>query len=150
MSATLSTAASLPTPAERPAADVVIFDGHCGICTAQIARLARWDSAGRLAFLSLHDPEVARRYPELTHEQLMADMYVVDRRGRRHRGAAALRYLSGRLPRLYALWLPLHMPGTLWFWQWCYRLVANRRYRLSAAMCDGGTCRLHAQGKRRV
>jgi predicted DCC family thiol-disulfide oxidoreductase YuxK len=126
---------------------VVIYDGHCGICTAQIERLARWDGGGRLAFVSLHDPVVAQRWPELSREQLMADMYVVDRRGRKHRGAAAIRHLSGRLPRLWWLWLPLHLPFSLPLWQWLYRLVANRRYKLSQALCDDGACRLHAKGK---
>ena len=72
----------LPTPAENPAADIVIYDGHCKFCTGQVQNLARWDGKGRrLAFLSLHDPEVAKRFPDLTYDQLMEEMYVVDQRG---------------------------------------------------------------------
>src|SRR5689334_7244326 len=71
----------LPSPAERPDADVVIYDGHCRICTAQIRKLAWWDCQGKLSYLSLHDPEVAKRYPDLTHERLMEEMVVVDRGG---------------------------------------------------------------------
>jgi predicted DCC family thiol-disulfide oxidoreductase YuxK len=134
----------LPTPAERPAADVVIYDGHCRICTGQIRRLAGWDSGGRLAYLSLHDAETARRYPDLSHEALMQDMYVVDQRGRRYRGAEAIRFLSRRLPRLWWLAPLLHLPGTLPLWQWCYRQVAKRRYRFGRIeSCDDGSCRLH-------
>ena len=48
----------LPTPAERPDADVVIYDGQCGICTAQVRKLPWWDCQGKLSYLSLHDPEV--------------------------------------------------------------------------------------------
>ena len=136
--------APLPTPDERPAADVVIYDGHCRICTGQIRRLAAWDSGGRLAYLSLHDAETARRYPDLSHEALMQDMYVVDQRGRRHRGAEAIRFLSCRLPRLWWLAPLLHLPGTLPLWQWCYRQVAKRRYRFGRIeSCDDGSCRLH-------
>ena len=51
--------------------------------------------------MSLHDPLVGERFPDLTHEQLMEQMYVVDRAGRRHGGAGAIRYLSRRLPRLW-------------------------------------------------
>jgi predicted DCC family thiol-disulfide oxidoreductase YuxK len=135
----------LPSPEERPDAPVVIFDGHCRICQGQIQRLARWDRGGRLAFLSLHDPEVRRRYPDLTHEQLMADMYVVDPQGKSHRGAAAFRYLSTQLPRLWILAPLLHLPGTLPLWQFCYRQVANRRYRFGTTQkCDGDSCRVHA------
>src|SRR5271169_5540779 len=95
-----SSAAMLPSPAHRPLAEVVIFDGNCQLCTAQVSRLAKWDTHGRLAFLSLHDPEVGRRYPKLTHEALMREMVVVDRHGRFHHGAAAVRQVARRIPRL--------------------------------------------------
>ncbi|HEV2969953.1 MAG TPA: DUF393 domain-containing protein [Pirellulales bacterium] len=135
---------SLPTPDERPGADVVIYDGHCRICTAQIKKLTWWDCQGKLAYLSLHDPEVPRRYPDLTHEQLMQEMVIVDRHGDRHRGAEAIRYLSRRLRRLWWLAPILHIPFSLPLWSWLYRQVANRRYRFGrTAECDGGTCHLH-------
>ena len=105
--------ADLPTPEERPRADVVIYDGNCRICMRQVARLAWWDCQARLAYLSLHDPEVARRYPDLSHEMLMRDMYVVDQGGRRHRGAEAFRYLSRRLRRLWWLAPVLHIPFSM-------------------------------------
>ena len=134
----------LPSPEDRPGADVVIYDGHCKICTAQVRRLARFDGGGRLAYLSLHDPAVAERYPELTHEQLMADMYVVDQAGRRHRGAAAIRYLSGRLPRLWPLAPLLYLPFSLPLWQTLYRQIANRRYRFGKIdACDDDACSVH-------
>jgi predicted DCC family thiol-disulfide oxidoreductase YuxK len=137
----------LPTPAERPEADVVIYDGNCRICTAQISRLPWWDCQGKLSYLSLHDQEVARRYPDLTHEMLMRDMYVVDRSGRRHRGAAALRDLSLRLRRLWWLAPVLHIPFTLPLWQFLYRQIAARRYRVGRLdACDGDACALHAPG----
>jgi predicted DCC family thiol-disulfide oxidoreductase YuxK len=139
---------ALPTPAERPEADVVIFDGNCRICTAQIRKLAWWDCQGKLAYLSLHDPEVARRYPDLTHDMLMAQMYVVDRQGRRYGGAAAIRYLSRRLRRLWWLAPVLHFPGSLPLWQWLYQQVAKRRYRFGTVQeCDGDACRLHSHSK---
>lgn len=139
-------ASPLPTPAERPQADIVIFDGHCRFCRAQVEQLARWDARGRrLAFLSLHDPEVAKRFPDLTYDQLMQEMYVVDRHGRRHAGAAALRYLSRRLPVLYIFAPLLHLPFTLPLWRWAYRQVAKRRYWFgrSAPVCEEEACRIH-------
>ena len=134
----------LPTPAERPDADVVIYDGHCRICTAQIKKLLWWDCQGKLSYLSLHDPEVARRYPDLTHEQLMQEMVIVDRHGKRHPGAEAVRYLTRRLRRLWWLAPILHIPLSLPLWRWLYRQVAKRRYKFGkTAECDGGTCHLH-------
>ena len=134
----------LPSPADRPDAAVVIYDGNCRFCTAQVARLARWDSRRRLAFLSLHEPESARRYPDLTREQLMEQMYLVDRRGTRHGGAAAFRCLTRRLPRLWGLAPLMHIPFSLCLWQWMYRQIAKRRYWLGKlASCVDGTCRYH-------
>ena len=136
----------LPSPAENPSGEIVIYDGHCKFCTASVQKLARWDRAGRLSFLSLHDPEVATRFPQLTYDQLMQEMYLVDRRGRIHRGAEAFRYLTTRIPRLFALAPLLHIPFTLPFWRWAYRQIARRRYRLRGktdAACDDGTCQVH-------
>jgi predicted DCC family thiol-disulfide oxidoreductase YuxK len=143
---TVSTDPPLPSPADRPEAEVVIYDGHCRICTGQIRCLASWDRGGRLAYLSLHDPLVAQRYSDLTHDALMRDMYLIDRQGRRHRGAEALRIITRRLPRLWWLAPILHLPGTLSLWQWLYRQVANRRYRFGRVeSCDDGSCELHSR-----
>lgn len=142
-----TTSKHLPTPAENPAADIVIFDGHCKFCTWQVSNLARWDGhRRRLAFLSLHDPEVARRFPDLTYDQLMQAMYVVDQKGQRHAGAEALRYLTTRLPKLYWLAPLMRIPFTMPLWGWGYRQVAKHRYKIMGktdASCDDGACQVH-------
>jgi predicted DCC family thiol-disulfide oxidoreductase YuxK len=137
----------LPTAADNPDADIVIFDGHCKFCTAQVQNLARWDRYGRLAFLSLHDPEVARRFPDLSYDQLMNEMYVVDRQGNRYGGAAAFRYLTTKLPRLYWLAPLMYFPFSMPLWRWGYRQFAKRRYLLgqSATACDDGSCQVHSK-----
>jgi len=141
---TITQQPDLPTPAERPEADVVIYDGDCGFCTKQVQRLARWDGGRRLAFVSLHDPLVAERYPDLSHDDMMREMYLVDRHGRRHGGAAAFRYLTRRLPRLWLLAPVMHIPFSLPLWQWGYHQIARRRYRISGkSECDGGSCSVH-------
>lgn len=136
----------LPSPAERPEADIVIYDGDCRFCTGQVENLARWDSRRRLAFLSLHDPEVAKRFPDLTYDQLMEEMYVVDQAGNRYGGADAFRYLTTRLPRLYLLAPLMHLPFTMPLWRWGYRQVAKRRYKIAGKTgeaCEEDTCKVH-------
>jgi predicted DCC family thiol-disulfide oxidoreductase YuxK len=124
---------------EHPA-DLVIYDGDCPYCQAQVARLARWDGRGRLAFVSLHDPWVTDRFPDLSREQLMQQMYVVTHDGRRYAGAEGVRYLTRRLPRLWPLAPLLHIPFSLPIWQWIYRRIARRRYqRNRTGLCDD-TC----------
>lgn len=97
--------------------------------------------AGCLRFTSLHDESVARDFPELSREALLAEMFVVDRRGIARCGATAWRYLSRRLVLLWPLAPLLHLPGSLPVWNWLYRLVARNRYRL-AGSCAEGTCRI--------
>ena len=137
----------LPSPAELPEAAVVIYDGHCKFCTGQVQNLARWDGDhGRISFISLHDREVARRWPDLTHEMLMDQMYLIDPRGNRYSGAAAFRYLSRTVPRLWILAPIMHIPFTLPIWQFFYRQIAKRRYLLmgkTTDACDDGSCKVH-------
>jgi predicted DCC family thiol-disulfide oxidoreductase YuxK len=143
MSATVAESAALPTPADRPTADVVIYDGHCKFCTASVRKLARYDGRGRLAFLSLHEPEVARRYSDLTHDELMLYMVICTPEGRRFRGAEAFKHLSTRLPRLYWMAPLLYLPGLMPLWQALYRAFAKRRYRWGRLeSCDDGSCKI--------
>lgn len=123
--------------------DVVLYDGECKFCTSQIAHLRRMDTRGRLRFISLHDPSVASQYPDLSYDQLMEQMWVIDSKGRRHGGAHAVRYLSRQLPILWPLAPMLHIPGLMPLWSWLYRQIANRRYRIAGRHCDEGTCSLH-------
>lgn len=137
----------LPDPDAAPEADVVIYDGQCRFCASQVGTLHRLDvGRQRLAFLSLHDARVAQRYPDLRHEQLMEQMYVIDREGRRHAGADAVRYLSRRLPMLWIAAPILHLPGSTGIWRWMYRQVAKRRYQLAGKLgpkCEGDACSVH-------
>lgn len=137
--------AHLPTPAELTDAAVVIYDGHCKFCTQQVQKLARWDGKGRIAFISLHDPDVARRWPDLTHDMLMEQMHILDPQGNRYAGAAAFRFLSRKLPKLWLLAPLMHIPFSLPFWQFFYRQVAKRRYLMgkTADACEDGACKVH-------
>ncbi|TWU57209.1 thiol-disulfide oxidoreductase DCC family protein [Rubripirellula reticaptiva] len=136
----------LPDPDTQSDADVVIYDGDCNFCRSQVRTLSRFDlGGGRLAFISLHDPRVAERYPDLTYDEMMKQMYVVDTRGRRHGGSEAVKYLSRRLPILWPAMPILHLPGTARLWRWIYGEIAKRRYKIAGKMsdCDGDSCSVH-------
>lgn len=133
----------LPAIDSVPGADVVIFDGKCKFCQKQVRRL-HWYANGRLTFVSLHDPRVSERYPELSFEQMMKQMYVVTVEGRRFGGAAAIRYLSRSVPRLWFAAPFLHIPYSLPLWQFAYDRIASVRYRISGTEdCDDGSCQIH-------
>ena len=134
---------ALPSPTDRPDTDVVIYDGECGICEAHVSKLPWWDCEHRLSYLSLHERQVAERWPQLPPERLLQEMCIVDTQGREHWGPEAIRYLTRRLRRLWWLFPVLHLPGIMFIWQPLYRWVANNRYRLSGAkICDADACEL--------
>ncbi|MFM7034282.1 MAG: thiol-disulfide oxidoreductase DCC family protein [Planctomycetia bacterium] len=131
----------------KPDRDTVLYDGHCRFCRSQIAMLRALSPCRRPDFFSLHDPSVAERFPELSHDDLLSQMYVVDPQGRARGGAEAVRYLSRRLPLLWPLALLLHIPGSLPLWKRLYAFVARHRLWIAGACGDGG-CRLpHASEK---
>ena len=123
----------LPTPDDRPEADVVLYDGECLLCAGGARLLAGLDFQGRLAFLSLHDPRVRTRWPELSFSRLVRELHVIDPAGRQHRGAEAIRWLARRVPALWPALPILHLPGTLPLWRRLYRELAGRR---GAGTCD--------------
>jgi len=135
---------SLPDPDQSPVTDVVVYDGDCRFCTMGVVRLRQLDRFGpRLSFISLHDERVTQRYPDLSHDDLMKEMYVIDTDGNRHGGADAVRYLSRRLPLLWMVAPVLHIPGTAGLWRWLYRQVAKRRYKIAGKKCENDTCSIH-------
>lgn len=132
----------LPDPEQKPTADVVIWDGQCNFCRAQVERLKGWDS-DRLSYLSLHDKRAHEMCPDLSEDQLMEQIWVVcPDRITKFGGADAAKYLSKRLPKLWWLCPILHIPLAMPLWRWIYRQVAKRRYSISGRNCDTGTCRI--------
>jgi predicted DCC family thiol-disulfide oxidoreductase YuxK len=143
---TSSASPELPTLYDYPESDVVIYDGDCSFCRQQVNRLARWDGRNRISFISLHDEYVAEHFSDLTHDQMMEQIFVVNRTGLRKGGADAIRYLSRKLPKLWWLAPLMHIPFSLPLWQWGYMQVAKRRYRISQKLdpsCDDGSCEVH-------
>jgi predicted DCC family thiol-disulfide oxidoreductase YuxK len=127
--------------ARHPEHDTVLYDGQCRFCRRQIALLSRLDLGGRLRFTSLHEPSVARDFPEIPVADLMDRMFVVDDTGAARGGAEAVRYLSRRLVPLWPLAMLLHIPGTLPLWSRLYAWIAARRYGF-AGRCSDDTCRI--------
>jgi predicted DCC family thiol-disulfide oxidoreductase YuxK len=123
---------------------VVLYDGHCNFCKAQVSNLRRFDLFHRLQFVSLHEPFVSKIYPDLSYDQLMEQMWVVAPNGKRYAGAYSLRYLSRLLPMLWPLAPMMHIPGLMPLWSYLYKAVAKRRYQIAGRDCSEGTCSIHA------
>lgn len=133
----------LVTPSEASGRDVVIYDGHCKFCTAGVRWLDFLGGKRRLSYLSLHDPRVEQYAGDLTFDQLMDEMVVVEPSGQRHGGAKAFRYLTRKLPALWIFAPLLHIPYSLPIWAFGYRQFARIRYRFGRNQCDGDSCKIH-------
>ena len=153
-SSTTENKPDIPGPKNYPGADVLIYDGRCVFCAGQVRNLMRLDGKNRLAFVSLHDEFVANQFPDLGFDQMMKQMYLIPSAGpaggyssQRFGGAAAIRYLSRRLPKLWILAPLMHIPFSMPIWQWGYNLISKHRYKIagmSQPQCDeDGTCELH-------
>ena len=124
--------------------DVVLYDGQCNFCRSQVNILRRLDGRNRLEFVSLHSPDVATNYPNLTHEQLMEQIWIVTPPGKQYGGAYAVKYLSIRLPILWPIAPLMYVPFSMPLWCFLYRQIAKYRYKIAGRDCDeGGTCSLH-------
>ena len=142
MATVTQSTADFPTLDERPDAYVLIYDGHCKFCRANVRWISSVDQ-GKVAYVSLHDPIVAQRWPDLTHEQLMEHLYIIDGNDK-YAGAAAFRFLSRKLVAFWPLMPLMHIPGSLPLWQFGYDRVASIRYRFGRIEdCENGSCQVH-------
>jgi predicted DCC family thiol-disulfide oxidoreductase YuxK len=133
-----------PSLADRPSAHLVIYDGNCGFCQHQMRRLQRWDRDGQLAYLSLHDPLVKQRWPDLSADDLMREICLVTPGGDRFHGADAFKCIARELPRLWPMSAAMSIPFSMPLWRFLYRQFAKRRYRLSEKYaCDDNACEAH-------
>jgi predicted DCC family thiol-disulfide oxidoreductase YuxK len=121
----------------------VLYDGKCQLCRGSVARVRRWDRAGRVEFLDVHDPSVAGRFPQVTREEALRWMQAVDGEGRIFSGADAWARIGRTLPgwKLVA-WL-LMVPGIRFLARRIYAWIARNRYRWNKEACADGSCAIH-------
>ena len=117
---------------------VVLYDGDCAFCTGWRDRMARRDPHGLIEWLSVHDPVVAARYPDLDREDALKKMYVFAPDGSLTKGADGWVVLFSVLERMGWLAILARVPGVKPVMRQVYHYIAGRRYRLS---CSTAACR---------
>ncbi len=125
----------------------LFFDGNCPLCAAEMARLHRWDKAGRLGFVDMSNPG-------FDPEPLGVDMTALNRE--LHSQTVTGEILVGIDSMLLAYtlvgkdWMvcPLRVKALRPVLVNLYRKLARHRYRLSRWMgykpiprCEDGVCR---------
>ena len=143
----METAALAPSPSAVRSTTIVLFDDRCPMCTFQSRLLTRLDWLHRLEFVPISDPRVRALVPDVKQEDLLASMHVLTPGSRLHHGARGIRYIAGRLPLLWPIWLLLWVPGAIYISEFVYRRVANNRFLISKLFGCKTACAVLPQKK---
>jgi protein-S-isoprenylcysteine O-methyltransferase Ste14/predicted DCC family thiol-disulfide oxidoreductase YuxK len=144
-----------PVAAERttpPGRGVVLWDGHCKFCAPGARKLVALARPGALDLVNFQEPGALDRFPGVTLDACMQQMYLIAADGRVYGGfeaavrAVATRPVLGWVAYLY------YLPVVRLAFDLVYALVAANRYRImgkavAAGECEGGTCSLHFPGR---
>ncbi len=123
---------------------MVLYDGRCRLCTAGAERIRYLDKGARLEVVSLHEPQVHARFPEIRLEDVLAEMHFVRPDGSMAKGHAAVREILRALPRWHALAVFWDLPGFSFLADRVYKWVAANRYRFNREVaCADDVCSLH-------
>lgn len=129
---------AMNTPAPAPASPplVVVYDGACRFCRAQMGWIARRAAAGDFEFVPSQSAELLTRFPQLRGEEFNAGLRLVAADGGVQRGADAVYRIARRLRGWRWVALLYRVPGLTWLARRAYALVAARRYRLAGRCAE--------------
>lgn len=138
----------VPHSTTPPGRYVVLYDGHCRLCTAGSQRLLRLARRGSVERIDFQAPGALDPFPGVTHDACMQQMMLIAPDGRIWTGfeaavrAVATRRIVGWVAYLY------YVPGIRQLCDLLYRWIAANRYRLfGKTECADGACAVHF-GKR--
>ena len=124
-----------------------LYDGKCVVCRSTCEAMQALDWRKRIEFVDLHERDAWRKGDsDLTFEQLMREIHVIDGEGKVYAGFDATRRMLREAPLGFPLWLLLTLPGMNGLGARVYRFIARRRYRINALLgvelsdCDDGSC----------
>jgi predicted DCC family thiol-disulfide oxidoreductase YuxK len=133
-----------------PGRYVVLYDGLCKFCTAGAKKLIALAQAGAVELVNFQEPGVLERFPGVSYEACMRQMYLVRPDGRVYGGFEAAVQAVATRPVLGLLAYAYYLPGLRLAFDLLYAHIATNRYRIlgkavAAGECEGGTCALHSR-----
>ena len=110
---------------------IALYDGYCAICQTTVAIIRPLDWLKRVQFVDLHEPDVATRFPQFTHDELMGQMHVIEESGKVFGGFDGTRRLLKAVPLGFPIWLNLQLPFMDGVGKRVYRWIATHRYTIN-------------------
>ncbi|MDX2177336.1 MAG: DUF393 domain-containing protein [Candidatus Sumerlaeia bacterium] len=116
---------------------LVVYDGECGFCRANVALLRSLPGADRLEFLASQSGEAQRRHPRADWSRLGEAIHAVRRDGAVFAGPMAIAAVLDELgPAARAAARLLRWEPAKPLAEGAYRVVAENRHRLPGAKKD--------------
>ncbi|MBU8900850.1 DUF393 domain-containing protein [Corallococcus sp. M34] len=125
-----------------PGHDVVLYDGHCRICSGAAREMKRLLGGQGTELRSFRDEGVLDSFPGISAERCERAMQLVQADGRVVEGAEAIVRALGRrtLGRLLYVY---YVPGLRQVIDLAYRVFARYRFRIAGRQCSDGSCAVH-------
>ena len=133
----------------KTAANIVIYDGQCPMCTFQMRVLTWLDWFNVATLLPMSNARVQEVAPSLTPDDLSAAVHCVTPAGKIYRGARCIRFVGMRMPLLIPVALILWVPGVMWVAEKIYAWVSRNRYVLSKVFGCKEACAVLPERKRK-
>lgn len=135
----------------------VVYDGHCNLCLASVARLKELKTNADLHFVQIQQMEAAGEEQKLVpgirqmkHEELYEKIHVADENGQLFAGADGIIRILRTVKGLRWLSALYRIPGMKRLADRMYRFVANRRYEWFGSTeqsCSDSGCEWPQGGK---
>ena len=122
---------------------VIVYDGECNFCIAQIERIRQMDSKNQFEYLPRQDPSADKRFPVLQSIDFNTGMRLIMPAGTNYAGADAIYQIARRLPGINIIAWLYCVPGINQIAKAVYAWVAKNRGRLSGLSCKSETCDVH-------
>jgi predicted DCC family thiol-disulfide oxidoreductase YuxK len=130
------------------AANIVLYDDQCPLCTFQMRVLTWLDWFNVVSLLPLSNPRAATVAPKIRREDLLEAIHCVAKDGRIYRGARCIRFVGLRMPLLVPVGLFLWLPGVIWVAEKIYQWVSRNRHLLSRLFGCKEACSIMPARKR--
>ena len=118
---------------------IIVYDGDCPFCRAQIERIRRRDTGNLFEYLPRQTPGIEQRFPALAEAEFNSGMRLIDAAGHIFVGADAVYQFARKLhPWRWFAWV-YRLPGFHGLAKIAYAWVASRRQSLKQT-CTDDTC----------